>query len=229
MPTAGKSTVILVLAAFLIVLIPKDTIAKDKGARIGKLACSSGQIAKFNGSEWVCSPDSNSDTTDTLEGLSCASGEIAKFNGSEWVCSPDDNTDTLDSLICSSDQIAKFNGSEWECADVDGSGGPSPCPAGFVELNAKVCIEVSDRGMENVTWFEANMTCINADTRLCTVGEWNAACEQDIISDGTDNWEWLSDNFYHEFFARIGLGGCQNFLNAPGTGAQATFRCCLDR
>lgn len=199
MPTLGKSTLILVLAAFLMALIPKDTIAKDNGARIGK--------------------------------LDCASGEIAKFSGSEWVCSPDDNTDALDglSLICSAGQIAKFNGLEWECADVDGGGEPSPCLAGFVELNAKVCIEVSDRGMENVTWFEANMTCISADSRLCTVGEWNAACEHDIMSDQTDNWEWLSDNFYHEFFARIGLGGCRNFLNAPGTAAQATFRCCQDR
>jgi hypothetical protein len=133
MPISKKGTVIpvLVLAAFLIALIPKHTIAgnkasrigklhhkfaHDRGDRIGKLDCASGAIAKFDGSEWICAPDDNADRVGEL---SCASGEIAKFDGSEWICAPDDNTDRVGELSCASGEIAKFDGSEWICAPDD--------------------------------------------------------------------------------------------------------------
>ena len=149
----GKVILVLVLTAFVIALIPKHTIAGNKagkitklhhkvahhrGDRIGKLDCASGEISKFDGSEWICAPDDN---TDTLDGLSCNNGEIAKFNGAEWVCMPDD--DTLGVLDCDDGEVAKFNRflDEWECALVDGGGAPGDCPDGFVALNNNVCIE----------------------------------------------------------------------------------------
>lgn len=57
------------------------------------LSCSSGQIAKWNGSAWACATDagltSESDPNVNALGkasLSCSSGQYASFNGSTWVC-----------------------------------------------------------------------------------------------------------------------------------------------
>jgi len=226
-----KSTVILVLTAFLIAFIPNHTVADgnsdNTGARIGKLDCASGEIAKFNGSEWVCSPDDN---TDTLGGLSCIDGEIAKFNGLEWVCSPDD--DTLGGLDdCDDGEVAQWNASlglsgEWECAVVDGGGGPSDCPPGFVVLNANVCIEQNEKASAD-TWYNANRACINADYRLCSTGEWIAACENATIADATGNWEWTDDSSGTGFMT-LGFDRCTRFIGQGPTFPQY-FRCCVDR
>jgi hypothetical protein len=228
MQIARKSTVILVLvlAAFLIALIPKLTVADDNGARIGKLDCASGEIAKFDGSVWVCSPDDN---TDTLGGLSCSDGQIAKFIGSVWVCSADD--DTLGGLDCNDGEVAQFNDSlgssgEWECVVVDGGGGPSDCPPGFVVLNAKVCIEQNEKASAD-TWYNANRACINADYRLCSTGEWIAACENATIADATGNWEWTDDSSGTGFMT-LGFDRCTRFIGQGPTFPQY-FRCCVDR
>ena len=254
MSIARKGKVILILAAFLIPLIPKPTLAGNKtnkigkshyksshynykpshhrGDRTGKLDCASGKIAKFDGSKWTCAPDDN---TDTLDGLSCISGEIAKFNGSEWVCMPDD--DTLGVLDCDDGEVAKFNGylDEWECAPVDGGGAPADCPDGFVVLNDKVCIEILDKG-KNFTWFEANSTCIMSNARLCTIGEWVAACQENIIdSTGATDLEWtdalaffiggeayMTTTTFGDDCTGLGAVRATNDMNL-------TFRCCRDR
>ena len=266
MPIARKGTVILVLAAFVIALIPQHTIAGNKASKIGKLDhksahyrgdrteklhhksaqyredrtgkldCAAGEIAKFDGSKWICAPDDN---TDTLDGLSCISGEIAKFNGSEWVCMPDD--DTLGVLDCDDGEVAKFNGylDEWECAPVDGGGAAADCPDGFVALNDKVCIEQLDEGDDKgdrFTWFEANSTCIMSNARLCTIGEWVAACQENIIdSTGATDLEWtdalaffiggeayMTTTTFGDDCTGLGAVRATNDMNL-------TFRCCRDR
>ena len=163
MPISRKGKVILVLAAFLIALIPKHTIAGKKaskikkryhkvvhhrGDRIGKLDCASGEIAKFAGSKWICAPDDN---WDTLLDLNCVSGEIAKFDDSEWICAPDENTDTVGELYCAPDEIAKFDGSQWICAPDDNSDtlGELSCSDGQVAKydeisNEWACADVGD-------------------------------------------------------------------------------------
>ena len=288
MSIAGKGTVILVLAAFAIALIPKHTIAGSKaskigklhyksshynykssrhrGDRTGKLDCASGKIAKFDGSKWTCAPDNN---TDTLGELNCASGKIAKFDGSEWICASDNNTDTLGELNCDPGEIAKSDGSEWicapdddtlgvldcddgevakfnrdldewECALVDGGGAPADCPDGFVALNDKVCIEQLDKGEHDngdrlFTWFEANSTCIMSNGRLCTVGEWVAACQENIIdSTKRDSLEWTDDvailSGDNAFMTITTYDDCTFLRGGLTTGTEvATFRCCRDR
>jgi hypothetical protein len=281
MPTARKGTVILVLAAFAIALIPKHTIAGNKaskigkrhyksshhrGDRTGKLDCASGKIAKFYGSKWICAPDDN---TDALGELNCAPGEIAKFDGSEWICAFDDNSDTLGELNCAPGEIAKFDGSEWICASDDYSDtlgelscsdgqvakydetlkewacadvgdGPQPCPEGFVVLNDKVCIEQLDKGDE-FTWFEANSTCIMSNARLCTVGEWVAACQEDIIDISETAasekyyFEWTDDLAFFlglkAYMTRTTFGDCTSLGAGLTTSVYSatTFRCCRDR
>jgi hypothetical protein len=244
MPISRRSTIILVLAAFLIALIPKHTIAGNKasrigklhhkvahhrGDRIGKLDCAFGEIAKFDGSEWICAPDDNSDTVGELN---CASGEIAKFDGSEWICAPDDNSDTVGELSCSDGQVTKYdeNSNEWACADV--GDGPQPCPAGFVALNDKVCIEELDKGT-SFTWFDANRSCvIDSNARLCTPGEWVAACQEEdiIISNSASRFEWTDDVADPGgFITVLQFVNCTHLAITRADSANATFRCCQDR
>jgi hypothetical protein len=271
----GKVILVLVLAVFVIALIPKHTIAGNKagkitklhhkgahhrGDRIGKLDCASGEISKFDGSRWICAPD---DKTDTVGELYCVSGEIAKFDGSEWICAPDDNTDTLNGLSCNNGEIAKFNGSEWvcmpdddtlgvldcddgevakfnrfldewECALVDGGGAPGDCPDGFVALNNNVCIEEFDTD-DGFSWFDANSNCINSDARLCSPGEWIAACQADKLdSHNYSSFEWTNDMTDVEsggsvYMAILKLDNCTYLRSASANFNGATFRCCLDR
>jgi hypothetical protein len=241
MPIAGKGTVILVLAAFLIALIPKHTIAGNKASKIGKqyhksahhrgdradkLDCASGEIAKFDGSEWICAPDDN---TDTLGELNCAPGAIAKFDGSEWICASDDNSDTLGELSCSDGQVAKYDetSKEWACADV--GDGPQLCPAGFVALNDKVCIEEYDKGTP-FTWFEANRSCIISNARLCTPGEWVFACQENKISSDEPTLEWTDDMADPGGYITIlRFGKCTTLQSTSVNFTGANFRCCLDR
>ena len=246
MPITKKGSVILVLAAFVIALIPKPTIAGNKaskigklhyksshhkGDRTGKLDCASGKIAKFDGSKWICAPDNN---TDTLGELNCLPGEIAKFDGSVWICASDDNSGILGQLSCSDGQIAKYDetSEEWACADVGDAS--QPCPEGFVVLNDNVCIELKDKGDE-VSWFDANRTCIINNARLCTVGEWVAACQENIIdSTKQDSFEWTDDvailSGGNAFMTITTYEDCTFLGGGLTTGTEvATFRCCRDR
>jgi hypothetical protein len=76
---------------------------------LGGLSCAAGEVAKFDGTSWVCAPDD-----DTVGGLSCAAGEVAKFDGTSWVCAPDE--DTVGGLSCAAGEVAKFDGASWVCA-----------------------------------------------------------------------------------------------------------------
>ena len=215
MPISRRSTIILVLAAFLIALIPKHTIAGNKASRIGKLHH---KVAHHRG--------------DRIGKLDCAFGEIAKFDGSEWICAPDDNSDTVGELSCSDGQVAKYdeNSNEWACADV--GDGPQPCPAGFVALNDKVCIEELDKGT-SFTWFDANRSCvIDSNARLCTPGEWVAACQEEdiIISNSASRFEWTDDVADPGgFITVLQFVNCTHLAITRADSANATFRCCQDR
>ena len=71
---------------FMIVFISDPAIAhkKEKIAKhLKDLSCAVNEIARFNGIEWQCSFDENSDA---LGSLSCNTNQIAEYNGSQWVC-----------------------------------------------------------------------------------------------------------------------------------------------
>ena len=57
------------------------------GITLGDLSCTEDQIAKYDGTNWVCSAD-----TDTVGALGCSSGQVAKFSGGSgaWECVPDE-------------------------------------------------------------------------------------------------------------------------------------------
>ena len=93
----------------------------DISDTLDDLNCTSNEIAKWDGTNWVCAPDDNSDT---LDDLNCTANEIAKWDGTNWACAPDDNSDTLSDLSCANGQIAKWDGTAWACAeDLVGAGG----------------------------------------------------------------------------------------------------------
>ncbi|MBN1582421.1 MAG: hypothetical protein JXA89_17065 [Anaerolineae bacterium] len=106
---------------------------------LGELACAGSQVAKWNGTTWICADDDNGITYDAGTGLSldgstfnvvtsviqqrvataCPGGAaIRRINeDGSVVCETDD--DTLSELACAGNQIAKWNGTTWACAADD--------------------------------------------------------------------------------------------------------------
>lgn len=78
---------------------------------LASLGCNPTEIAKWNGSDWVCAADENNDT---LGGLSCADNQVPQWDGAAWVCA-NTGTDTLASLSCGPGQVVHWNGSVWIC------------------------------------------------------------------------------------------------------------------
>jgi len=84
------------------------------------LGCTDTQIAKFVGSAWTCTADSDTtfDGTDfAVSNQACSGGQKATGVDASGnvICAVDIDTDTLTGLGCTTDQVAKFSGSIWEC------------------------------------------------------------------------------------------------------------------
>jgi hypothetical protein len=83
----------------------------DGSDTLASLDCTSGQVAEWNGSGWVCTtPTDNQALTLNNNILSLARG--GSVNLSAYV-----NTDTLAGLNCSSTQIIQFLSGAWQCAN----------------------------------------------------------------------------------------------------------------
>lgn len=83
----ASPALVAVTALIVVVASPANAIHKTShgggggGASLGALSCDTDEIARFNGSDWVCDVD-----TDTLGSLPCGTDEIARFGGSDWFC-----------------------------------------------------------------------------------------------------------------------------------------------
>lgn len=113
---------------------------------LGGMSCASGEIARYNGTNWTCGeeevqwdnvndvpPGLDDGDDDALRGLSCASGEIVRYNGTNWRCAEevvqwskvngvpsgldDGDDDTLRKLSCASGQVPLYDGSSWRCGE----------------------------------------------------------------------------------------------------------------
>jgi hypothetical protein len=81
---------------------------------LGGLSCSNGQLAKWNGSSWICGNDGG--------GTTYTAGTALTLSGTQFSLSP---TYRLPQA-CSNGQIAEWSGSAWMCGDDDvgtGNGG----------------------------------------------------------------------------------------------------------
>lgn len=119
-----------------------------------------------------------------------------------------------------------------------GSGGDT-CPAGYSTASARSCI--ADSSTAPMDFFAANLHCRAQGARLCTFGEWTAACQRLPGFFATvPSAEWVDHAANLQVTAKV-LGHGENG-STPGAGAGCTFggygdpstdsfrvRCCFDR
>ncbi len=107
------------------------------------------------------------------------------------------------------------------------------CPAGFVAVNEQFCIEVTRR--DTLDLDEAAMICGAMDARLCTWGEFHAACRKAVdlgITDFSGNeWEWTNSSANGDGLVRVaGAFSCYSANTSPAWNSiPRKFRCCMDR
>jgi hypothetical protein len=125
--------------------VPPDLADGDNDA-LAELACSTGEIAKWNGSSWTCESDAN-----TLASLGCSAGEVPSWNGSLWTCENDADTTysagtgldlvgtsfAISSTFqlpqgCTGDDVPQWNGSGWSCDPDDDALGSLGCSPGQI-------------------------------------------------------------------------------------------------
>lgn len=109
-----------------------------------------------------------------------------------------------------------------------------PCPAGSVDVNGQYCIETAER--EPLLFDQAAVACAGAGMRMCTWGQWYAACVQAGtlgLQDMTGNWEWTNSSANGDLSVRtVGVNSCTIAGIALGFGTDGiprTFRCCFNR
>lgn len=105
------------------------------------------------------------------------------------------------------------------------------CPPGMAEVNELYCIEVNER--DTARFDGASIACGNADARLCSWGEWYAACVQAAalgLNDMTGNWEWTNNAANADHNARVvGQANCPHAGASNGYDFANHYRCCFKR
>jgi hypothetical protein len=109
-----------------------------------------------------------------------------------------------------------------------------PCPSGTVEVNELYCIETQER--DTLMFDVAAVTCAQQGMRLCTWGQWYAACTQATLlglQNMTGEWEWTNSSANSDESARIvGYSSCTHAGIASAWGDSAlprNYRCCFNR
>lgn len=106
-----------------------------------------------------------------------------------------------------------------------------PCPGGFTQVNELYCIEQVQH--DTMTWLDAASTCGSMDARLCTWGEWYAACQQATalgLQNMTGDWEWTNNSAAADHSVRVvGQFSCPHAGTTNGFDFARNFRCCFKR
>lgn len=109
-----------------------------------------------------------------------------------------------------------------------------PCPSGSVAVNELYCIETQER--DTLTYDVAAVACGQAGMRLCTWGQWYAACTQATtlgLQNMTGQWEWTNSAANADESVRIvGYNSCTHAGIASAWGSDAlprNYRCCYNR
>ncbi|MCC6937026.1 MAG: hypothetical protein IT226_02280 [Flavobacteriales bacterium] len=106
------------------------------------------------------------------------------------------------------------------------------CPAGMVAVGDQFCIEQTEREMTD--FFTAAVNCAMDNRRLCTWGEWAAACTRRVELDlytMVGNWEWTNSSANEDQSVRVvGYLSCTTGGTRLATDAVfAVSRCCYSR
>jgi hypothetical protein len=109
-----------------------------------------------------------------------------------------------------------------------------PCPSGTVAVNELYCIETQER--DTLTFDIAAVICGQQGMRMCTWGQWYAACTQATtlgLQNMTGEWEWTNSAANSDESVRIvGSNSCTHAGIASGWGDDAparNYRCCFNR
>jgi hypothetical protein len=119
-------------------------------------------------------------------------------------------------------------------------GGPLDCPDGYTEVNDNYCIETDQNPAGSTIWTTANSTCITANARLCSSGEWVHACQNSgslgliNLPPSPRGLEWLGDLSDGAKANRLGQSISSASCTAGnGVGSitldNSNFRCCFER
>ncbi|HRH38604.1 MAG TPA: hypothetical protein PK760_09675 [Flavobacteriales bacterium] len=105
------------------------------------------------------------------------------------------------------------------------------CPSDMVAVNGELCIDVAKS--DSLDWYEAGRLCVNADKRLCTWGEWHAACTQAALlglQQMIGEWEWTNNAANEDGWVRsAGGASCTTAGTLDAVQVHARFRCCMTR
>jgi len=106
------------------------------------------------------------------------------------------------------------------------------CPSDMVAVNEQFCIEPQER--DTADFFQAVLTCFQDNKRLCSWGEYYAACvsAQALgLQSMTGNWEWTNDTANEDMWVRmVGFSSCEQSGNSLSNGTSPRyFRCCYSR
>lgn len=105
-----------------------------------------------------------------------------------------------------------------------------PCPSGFVEVTEQFCMEPDER--DTLDFREAAQACGALGARLCTWGEFYAACVRAAqlgLNDMIGNWEWTNNSANADMGVRVvGFSSCTIAATAGALDPPArNFRCCF--
>ncbi|WP_249693724.1 shufflon system plasmid conjugative transfer pilus tip adhesin PilV [Stappia sp. WLB 29] len=104
-----------------------------------------------------------------------------------------------------------------------GGGGSSTCLSGFTAIGKLGCMQNDENGAG--TWISANDTCYSSyEGRLPSPGEWYIAMNNYILSNETDDWEWVDGNYSGNVRQLAGSSAIANTSYATQTNSNA-YRC----
>ena len=106
------------------------------------------------------------------------------------------------------------------------------CPDGSTAVNEQFCMGIIEHPVSNL--YQAMLSCGDQGMRLCTWGEFYAACINAAalgLNFMTDNWEWTDDASNELGSARVaGLGSCAAAGNSLVINSiDRNFHCCWSR
>ena len=179
-------------------------------------ATSSSKVYISDGSGYL--PDGSVDTGAILDGT-VASGDLAgsinpsKITGTAWTASNDGSGSGLDADLLDGSQGTSYL---WP-TDIS-------CGSGFTNAGT-YCIQTNEAG--SATWWAASDYCYDnyGGARLCSASEWYNACINSLLTNGTDDYEWVDDWNVSSGVLLFGNGSCSTvYYSVPSY--SGAFRCC---
>ena len=96
------------------------------------------------------------------------------------------------------------------------------CPAGMTNVNGNICIETNERAASD--WYDAASTCASIGYKLPSWAEWYGAVSNAVLTNETNNWEWVSDGTSNTA-RKVGNGDIKATANDDPELGSASFRC----